>query len=255
MKHTPINLYSAQAVNQLDSIAIHEFAIPGYELMKRAGRVLFSHLQKKYPQATCLLICCGAGNNAGDGYVLAKLAHEFGLRVNVISLIDPDKLKGDAQKAWQDWSSEGCKLSQYSDGLLQRVDLVVDALIGTGLQRPVENDWANLIEAINNSGKPVIAVDIPSGLCANTGRIVGQAIKATSTITFIALKKGLLTHFGTEYCGELSLDELSIPSGVYTKQPAQAQILDWSYLKTQLKSRKANAHKHQSGHVFVLGVT
>ncbi len=259
MSHTPIYLYSAHAVRELDRIAINTFEIPSYDLMKRAGRALFLHLQNMYPRARELLVCCGAGNNAGDGYVVAKLALIAGLHVKVISLVDPLSLKGDASKAWYDWQSAGGSLSKFTEQLLQQADVIVDALIGTGLQRPVEGEWKTLIKAVNQSNKPVIAVDIPSGLNADNGKVLGEAIQANSTLTFIGLKKGLMTHQGVDYCGELLLDELSIPSGVYlkqaeqAKQAGQAQLLDWEYLKTQIKSRKISAHKHQSGHVFVLG--
>ncbi len=259
MNNLPIYLYSAQAVRELDRIAINTFKIPGYDLMKRAGRALFSHLQNSYPLTKEVLVCCGAGNNAGDGYVVAKLAIAAGLHVKVTSLVDPFLLKGDASKAWHDWQSAGGILCEFSEQLLQQADVIVDALIGTGLQRPVEGEWKKLIESINLSNKPVIAVDIPSGLDADNGTAFGDAIHASSTMTFIGLKKGLMTHQGVDYCGELLLDELSIPSGVFlklsnlTKQQGQAQLLDWEYLKTQIKPRKISAHKYQSGHVFVLG--
>jgi len=248
-----IKLYSAEATRKLDSIAITEFKIAGYELMKRAGKAVFNHLQNTYPLAKQILVCCGAGNNAGDGYVIAKLAKQAGFNVKVISLINTAKLEGDAKTAWQDWNSLGHQLSKYSAGLLQQTDIVIDALLGTGLQRQVEGEWADLIEAINNSGKPVIAVDIPSGLCADTGSIAGHAIRATATMTFIGLKKGLFTHLGVDHCGEIIFDNLSLPSGVYSRQAEQAQLLDWEYLKKQLKPRKTSVHKHQLGHVIILG--
>jgi ADP-dependent NAD(P)H-hydrate dehydratase / NAD(P)H-hydrate epimerase len=253
MNPMPINLYSVEATRNLDSIAINEFKIPGYELMKRAGKVVFNYLQNTYPLAKSVLVCCGAGNNAGDGYVIAKLAHQAGLNVKVISLIDISKLEGDAKTAWQDWNSLGHQLSSFSDLLLQQTDVIVDALLGTGLQRPVEKEWAELIEAINHSAKPVISVDVPSGLCADTGAIAGHAIKASATLTFIGLKKGLFTHQAVDYCGEIIFDNLSLPAGVYSRQPEQAHLLDWEYLKHQIKPRHASAHKHQLGHVFILG--
>ena len=253
MKPEPIKLYSADATRNLDNIAINEFKIPGYELMKRAGKAAFNHFQNTYPLASSILICCGAGNNAGDGYVIAKLAQKAGLKVKVISLIDVEKLGGDAKLAWKDWHSLGHQLINFSVDLLNNTDVVIDALIGTGLQREVEGEWAEVIDAINESNKPVISVDIPSGLCADTGSIAGHGIQATSTITFIALKKGLFTHHGVDCCGELLFDNLSIPSGVYNRQSEQATLLDWEYLKVQLKPRKRSIHKHQLGHVFVLG--
>lgn len=253
MNPDPIKLYSAEATRNLDNIAINEFKISGYELMKRAGKAAFNHFQNTYPLAGSILVCCGAGNNAGDGYVIAKLAQLAGLKVKVVSLIDTDKLAGDAKLAWKDWHSLGHQLAQFSVELLNKTDVVIDALLGTGLQRQVEGEWAEVIEAINKSRKPVISVDIPSGLYADTGAIAGHAIKATSTITFIGLKKGLFTHHGVDCVGKLLFENLSLPSGVYNRQPEQATLLDWEYLKQQLKPRNSSAHKHQLGHVFILG--
>ncbi len=250
---TPIKLYSAEAVRKLDSIAINEFKISGYELMKRAGKATFDHLQNTYPLARQILVVCGAGNNAGDGYVIAKLAQLADLKVKVISLVGAEKLQGDAKTAWKDWHSLTHQSVEYSDALLQQTDVVIDAILGTGLQRDVEGEWAQLIKAINGSGKPVIAVDIPSGLCADTGRVRGCAIKASSTMTYIALKKGLFTNQGVDYCGEILFDNLALPAGVYTRQPEQAELLDWEHLKQCLKPRRASAHKHQLGHVLILG--
>jgi len=253
MNKNPIKLYSTEAVRNLDSIAINEFKISGYELMKRAGQAAFDYCQNTYPLATQILVCCGGGNNAGDGYVIAKLAQLAGLKVKVISLVDGAKLKGDAKTAWKDWHSLTHQSVEFSDTLLQQTDVVIDALLGTGLQRPVEGEWAELINAINNSGKPIIAVDIPSGLCADTGNVLGCAIHATTTMSFIGLKKGLFTHLGVDYCGEVLFDNLSLPAGVYSRQPEQAQLLDWEHLKSLIKPRNASAHKHQLGHLLILG--
>jgi len=249
----PTNLYSVDAVRNLDAITIDEFKISGYELMKRAGKALFNHLQNRYPIANHIVVVCGAGNNAGDGYVVAKLAMQSGLDVSVVSLIDPAKLQGDAKTAWKDWHSLSHQLVAFSQQLVNQADVVIDALLGTGLQRDLEGKWAETIQVINQSDTPVIAVDIPSGLCADTGRVAGCAINASSTLTFIGMKKGMLTHLGVDHCGELLFDDLSIPQGAYKRQPPQAICLDWVELRHQLKPRKHSTHKHQCGHVIVLG--
>lgn len=249
----PHKLYSADAVRRLDSIAIDSFKLDGYELMKRAGHVVFKYLQDNYPIANRILVCCGAGNNAGDGYVVAKLAMRAGLNVHVMSMVEPDKLQGAARAAWQDWHALGHQLSSFSEELLSRADVVIDAMLGTGLQRDVVGSWAEVIHHLNAAKAPVIAIDIPSGLCADTGRIAGTAVSADATISFIGLKKGLFTHHGVEHCGELVFDSLSIPEKVYENVPHQAELLNWSHLKKQLRRRNANAHKHQCGHVVILG--
>jgi len=249
----PANLYSAEAVRHLDAVTIDEFKISGYELMKRAGKALFNHLQNRYPIANHVVVVCGAGNNAGDGYVLAKLAMQSGINVSVVSLVDPIKLQGDAKTAWKDWHSLSHQLATFSQQLINQADVVIDALLGTGLQRDLEGKWAETVQIINQSGTPVIAVDIPSGLCADTGRVAGCAINASSTMSFIGLKKGMLTHLGIDHCGELLFDDLTIPEGVYKRQSPQAICLDWVELRQYLKLRKHSTHKHQCGHVVVLG--
>ena len=221
--------------------------------MKRAGKALFNHLQNRYPIAKQIVVLCGAGKNAGDGYVVAKLAMQSGLDVSVVSLIDPAKLQGDAKTAWKDWHSLSHQLVTFSPDLVNQADVVIDALLGTGLQRDLEGKWAETVQVINQSETPVIAVDVPSGLCADTGRVAGCAINATSTMSFIGMKKGMLTHLGVDHCGELFFDDLSIPESVYNRQPPQAMCLDWAALRQQLKSRKHSTHKHQCGHVIVLG--
>ena len=252
-KPLPADLYSAESVRRLDSIAINEFDIPGYELMKRAGQAVFDYLQQHFPLARQILVCCGAGNNAGDGYVVARLAMQAGFRVQLISMLPGEKLQGDARQAWQDWRSLGHQPLAFSADLPAQADIIIDALLGTGLQRDIEGEWAELVNAINRSGRPVIAVDIPSGLCADTGRIAGCGVRASATVTFIGLKKGLLTHYGVDHCGELIFDDLGIPEGVYSRQPPQARRLDWGDLSQQIRPRKASSHKHQHGHLLVLG--
>ena len=249
----PANLYSAEAVRHLEAVTIDEFKISGYELMKRAGKALFNHLQNRYPIANHIVVVCGAGNNAGDGYVLAKLAMQSGLDVSVVSLVDPAKLQGDAKMAWKDWHSLSHQLVTFSQQLINQADVVIDALLGTGLQRDLEGKWAETVQIINQLDTPVIAVDIPSGLYADTGRVAGCAINASSTMSFIGLKKGMLTHLGVDHCGELLFDDLGIPEGVYKRQPPQAICLDWAKLRQHLKLRKQSTHKHQCGHVVVLG--
>jgi len=252
-KPLPSTLYSAEALRNLDSIAINQYNIAGYELMKRAGKALFNYFQDQYPLAKHVTVFCGSGNNAGDGYIFAWLAMQAKLKVSVVSLVGINKLQGDAKFAWKEWHARGHQKVECSDELLQKSDVIIDALLGTGLSRDVDGEWAETIDAINNSGKPVISVDIPSGIYADTGRVAGHAIRATSTMTFVGLKKGLFTHNGVDHCGELVFENLGLPANIYAKQPAQAHLLNWSQLQSSLKKRKASAYKHQCGHLLILG--
>jgi len=131
-------IFSADQVRGLDRRAIDEFGIPGYTLMCRAGQALLEAVVDHFPKVRSLLVICGAGNNAGDGYVMARLARRSGYRVKVITLSDPVLLKGDAREAYDDWQKDGGRVQGWSAEALDQCDLVVDAILGTGLERPLE---------------------------------------------------------------------------------------------------------------------
>ncbi|MBT8126627.1 MAG: NAD(P)H-hydrate dehydratase [Gammaproteobacteria bacterium] len=252
MKTLPSKLYSAAAVARLDQTAINDYGIPGYTLMRRAGQAVYNALEQQYPDAQSILVVCGAGNNAGDGYVFARLAHDHGCTVRVVSLVAPDNLAGDARQAWQHWQECG-ETELYHDGATKvQADVIIDALLGTGLTREVEGDWKRLIIAVNRSGIPVISIDIPSGLNANTGVVFGAAIKAELTISFIGLKKGLFTGNARTYSGEVIFDSLGVPAAVYESVTADAELLS-DPAQWLLPRRQRDSHKGQNGHVVIIG--
>jgi len=251
MQNLPDNIYSADSVVQLEQLAIKQFGILGYELMKRAGQAVFDVLTSRYPDHKKILVLCGAGNNAGDGYVVARLARQAGLGVRVISLIDPATLKNEALLAYQDWQSVAensvAELSQIDEA-----DIIIDALLGTGLKRAVSTQWAEWIKAVNDSAKPVIAVDLPSGLIADTGAIAGCAIQAAITVCFVGLKQGMFTAQAKDVCGEIIFDDLAIPPEVYALHKADARLIK-SVDYTLLPKRKASSNKGDFGHVLIVG--
>ena len=250
MNTFPTHLYSAEAVARLDKAAIKS-GIPGYTLMRRAGQAVFDVIQECYPDSTNILVVCGAGNNAGDGYVVARLAQQHGKSVRVASLVEPESLKGDAAQAYRHWQECGDTVS-FTDELLEHTELVVDALLGTGLTREVEGQWKAAIESINRSDLPVIAVDIPSGLNADTGVIAGAAVNANHTVSFIGLKKGLFTASGRACCGAVSFSDLQVPASVCEGVEYDAELLtqpaQWS-----LPRRRHDNHKGENGHVLIIG--
>jgi len=205
--------------------------------------------RQRYPQAKKILVLCGAGNNAGDGYVIARLAQQQGMDVKVVSLIDPKKLQGDARQAYHQWR-ESAVFSVNDVALIEEADVVVDALLGTGLAREVEGSWLNWIDAVNYSGNAVISVDVPSGLDALTGSIKGAAIKADVTVTFIALKTGLFTASGKACCGDIVFDSLDVPDAVYENEVPLAELLIENY---KLPKRSHDSHKGLHGYVLVIG--
>jgi ADP-dependent NAD(P)H-hydrate dehydratase / NAD(P)H-hydrate epimerase len=194
-KLLPSALYTAAQVRELDRRAIEDHGIAGYTLMERAGQAAFDTLRRRWPGAQRLGVLCGPGNNGGDGYVIARLARAAGLAVWLVEAADPGRLKGDAARARADWTAAGGE-PLTAGAAWPGADVLVDALLGTGLDRAVEGRFAGLIDAINAAGLPVLAVDIPSGLNADTGAVLGRAVRAAVTVSFIGLKTGLFTGEG-----------------------------------------------------------
>lgn len=253
MSQLPYTLYRASEVRQLDSIAINEFAIPGIELMNRAGSAVFDELCCSWPDARNIVVVCGAGNNAGDGYVVARLAHEKGYSVRLVALTNSNELPGDAATAWDAARAAGIMVEEFDAASLISADVVVDAIFGTGLDRDVEGRWAETVDAINAAPVPVLAIDIPSGLHADTGCVMGHAIQADATVSFIGLKQGMFTAAGVECCGVIGFDGLGVPAAVYQQVKAACQRIDWLKLRNCLPVRPKNVHKGLFGHSLIIG--
>ncbi len=249
----PEKLYTAEQVRQLDSIAINAFGIPGFELMNRAAKATFDTICMKWSNLSAMQVFCGAGNNAGDGYLVAALAQQKNIDVSVITLKDPEQLTGDALQAWQHCCAAGVPIASFDDSTEISAELVVDAMLGTGLSGEVRGPYQQAIRLINQSAAACCAVDIPSGLCADTGMPLGDGIKANLTVSFIGLKQGLLTGMGKHYCGELHFDDLNIPKAVYEKVSASCQRIHSGFLKNSIAPRSQIAHKGDSGHVLLIG--
>ncbi len=251
--HLPATLYTAAQVRELDRQAIEVRGIPGLTLMQRAGQAAFDLLCMRWPQARRICLVCGLGNNAGDAYVVARLAQQAGLAVTVLQMSDSERLKGDARLAFELMLESGLQAHPFTAQALQDVDLIVDGLLGTGLDRPVEGEWRATIEAINHADSPVLALDTPSGLNVDTGVIMGCAIQAVATMTFIGMKQGMLTHQGPGVCGHISFDDLDVPAEIYTSLTPACQHLDLLQLNALLPPRPANSHKGSNGHALVIG--
>ncbi|WP_414728581.1 NAD(P)H-hydrate dehydratase [Zhongshania aliphaticivorans] len=250
-------LYTAAQVRELDRLAIAS-GIAGFELMRRAGQAAFSCVQRHWPDHSPIEVFCGGGNNGGDGYVVAALAAEAGLPVRVWALAAPESLAGDAALAWQWARRAGVAVAQWQGELPAENSVVVDAMLGIGLHGDVRPHYVAAIQAINNSGLPVLAIDIPSGLCSDSGRILGVAIKAKQTLSFIGLKRGLYTLEALDCAGNISFADLAVPRDVYTERSVKS--LDGVVAHLNLRSmlaqwvpRPRNAHKGVAGHVLVVG--
>lgn len=248
----PPQLYLAEQVRALDRCAIAQFGIPGLTLMERAGAAAFSLLRSRWPAARHVTVLCGIGNNGGDGFVVARLALQAGLDVRLLQLGDTKKLQGDALASAEKFRQAGGCVELFNE-LNFSTDLIVDAVLGTGLERAVSGPWETALLAANRHPAPVFALDIPSGLHSDSGRILGCAIRAEATITFIGLKQGMFTGDGPDCCGRIAVDDLEVPAEVYQTVQESARLLRWQSFATLLAPRRRTLHKGDCGHLLLVG--
>lgn len=253
MRSLPYLLYTVAQTRELDRLAIEEHGLSSSVLMERAGEAAFSLLCTCWPDVRCISVFCGSGNNGGDAFVLARLAHENGFDVSVFQVGESSKLAGDALAAMQRLSGAGVTTVEFNGQRQREAELIVDGLLGTGMHGDVSTEYRKAIELINDSPSPVLALDLPSGLNADTGMACGIAVQAACTISFIGLKQGLLTGEAVQYCGELHFSDLNVPKAIYTQQMPAARRLDYARLKKCLQPRPRHAHKGDAGHVLLIG--
>lgn len=254
MSQLPLSLYTSEQLQQLDVMA--QEALPQQNLMEIAGEAAFRSLQTYWPNAKKILFFCGQGNNGGDGYVVARLAKERGLDVRIIAVGEKTPTQGDVFSAYEKARKANVSITLFEASLtlnIHEYDLVVDALLGTGLKGTVRELYTLVIQQINHAHAPVLSIDIPSGLSADTGHALGSAVKADITITFIGLKQGLFTGEGPAFAGKICYSDLNIPDFLLKKIPANVLRLDWLPWINLLTPRPADAHKGIFGHVVIVG--
>jgi NAD(P)H-hydrate epimerase len=245
----PDALYSAACVRDLDARLVAA-GTSGFTLMQRAAHATWRAIRRRWPVAGVLTVLAGRGNNAGDGYLIAALAHKAGWHVRVLAVGGVDALQGDAARAHDEALAAGVDIQPWAGQPL--AGIVLDALLGTGLTGEVREPYLSAIQAINACGRPVAAVDIPSGLCADTGHVLGEAVRADLTVTYIGLKLGLMTGEAADRIGHLVFDDLQADPALVAATPASALRLDTSSLP-RLESRPLTAHKGMYGRVLVVG--
>lgn len=253
MQNNTSLLYRVQQIQDLEKIAIQKFGISVDTLMYRAGKSAFAELRKRWPKARRIIVVCGKGNNAGDGYVVAYLAKIAKLKVKILQLVSYKDLKGAAKNAASKCQKLKIITKPFAKSELTDSDVIVDAILGTGLTGEISGKFRVAIGAINASKLPVLSLDVPSGIDADTGKVLGVAIYAKVTITFIGDKIGLFIGEVRDYCQDIVCNDLSLPKKILQMVPAYAEKLD---LKEELKNlapRKSTAHKGKFGHVLVIG--
>lgn len=253
MSGLPEHIYTVDIVRGIDRCAIETHGIPGYTLMTRAGEAALDLAELRYAGSSRWLFLAGPGNNAGDAYVMARLAADAGLQVTLLALADPGSLAGDAKTAADDFLAAGGKAEPFKGELPADVELIVDGLFGSGLMREVGGAYAEAIKLANAHPAPVFALDIPSGIAGDTGQALGTAFAADATIAFVGLKLGYFLGDGIDATGHLGFAGLKVPAECYpVAQAAMRQVPD-SLLEGFRRHRRANAHKGDFGHVLVAG--
>ena len=249
----PTVIYTAAQVRALDDFAIQQLGIAGYTLMKRAGEASLRVLRSRWPMARRIAVVCGGGNNGGDGYVLARFARAAGLTVSVLAAVPVEALRGDAQRAAEEYVAGGGQLQPFAAPLLQQCEVIVDALLGLGAHGSLRAGTLAVIEAINAANRPVLSLDLPSGLCADTGRPFGAVVRADATITFVGLKSGLFVGDGPEYTGTLQFDDLEVAPPAAPAFAPHLLRAGESDIARALPRRRRASHKGSFGHVLVVG--
>ncbi len=221
--------------------------------MTRAGAAAVRAARERFPKALRWQVIAGAGNNAGDGFVVARIAAADGIAVSVLALVDSTALTGDAATAYADFAAEGGLVIPWSGELDAEADLLVDAILGSGLARDVDGEFAAAVAAINAHPAAVHALDIPTGIDGDSGAILGCAVKADLTTTFVALQAGLFLGEASNHCGEVTFSGLEIPDECRAGVAAVMRRIDDDLVSNTLLPRKRAAHKGNFGHVLVVG--
>lgn len=254
-----MRIATAEQMRELDRRASEEFGVPSILLMENAGLRTFDVVAEMLEETggSRVLIICGRGNNGGDGFVVARHLHASGAMVRVLLPARFEDVKGDALINLEICCKSGVDITEISefepveDALLE-CDLVVDALFGTGIRGDITGLAGEIIDAINNSGLPVVSVDLPSGLNADTGEIGGRCIEATATVTFALPKIGLATYPGAKYAGDVSVAEIGIPEAAFRTAGIRTYLTSEDDVIYRLPARPPDGHKGTFGHAALI---
>lgn len=254
------SIWRAEQVRQYEIPAAAKIGTDSFQLMRQAGEAVAqlttTQLKLSPEYIPDIVVFVGTGNNGGDGYIAAASLHQSGLNVTLVELMPEIPRQGDAQTAKTLWESQSAphQTITLDNLILNENSCVIDALLGTGITREVSGKYAECISLINQTNNhSVIAVDIPSGIHANTGVPQGEAIVADHTITFVATKPGLVTGIGKSHCGELHFDSLGILAQFAELASPIAQHLYHKHPYLHLPKRPAHAHKGMFGHILIIG--
>ncbi len=251
---------SARQMRDFDRRATEVLGVPSRELMESAGRGAAEHVLRRFSERqgppARVVIVAGAGNNAGDGFVVARRLLQAGITVETFLALPAVKLKGDALANHAALLSRGARAIELTElapleAALAEADLIVDALFGTGLDRDITGFLADVIDCINRSGAPKLALDLPSGLHADTGRVLGVAVQASATVTFAHPKLGLCTPRGAAYAGEVTVSDIGVPSDP-SATGMSAELVEAADVSRLLRRRGSTVHKSSAGRLLIV---
>ena len=255
-----MKLVTSEQMKALDRAAIEDYGIPGVVLMENVGRAVAeagAQMAAPMPSDARILVVCGRGNNGGDGFVATRHLHNKGLSVEICLLAEPQELSGDAAVNYNIARQMGLDINQMPqvqelDACLAAADLVIDAILGTGISGEVRGAARRAIEVINQANLPVIAVDIPSGVSADTGAILGEAVAADRTLTFGLAKVGHYSYPGRKYCGEVEVIDISLPADLAAQQELSTNLITAADAAAMLPPRWADMHKGDAGRLLIV---
>ena len=253
-----MRLVSAEEIRAIERIAIEEMGIPAATLMERAGRAVADAAATLAGQDGRVVVVCGSGNNGGDGFVAARLLQKAGRGVLAVALGAPGKGSAESVAMWKAAEDAGVPvagLQALREFPVRPGDLIVDAIFGTGLERPADGNFAAAIECIatlREQGARVLAVDLPSGLSTDTGHAIGLAVRADATVTFAFSKIGLVLQPGADLAGEVTVVDIGIPPEAAGRIPASAELLDEAGARALVPRRDREAHKGDAGRLLVV---
>jgi NAD(P)H-hydrate epimerase len=251
LPHT--SLFRAEAVRELDDLAIRALKISPFELMQRAASSILNELVEEYGVPTLLHVFCGSVNNGGDAYIVASMAAEKNIPVRIYEIGEPKK-RSEATKLARSLCTEGSpEFLEFSPSCNLSEGIIVDGLLGTGFKGELNKSFDKVIQSINSCSLPILSIDIPSGLCSNTGAVSSIATRADLTVTFIGAKQGLFTGRGPEFSGDVIFDSLDVPKSVFEEKNPSAELLSLEQLLELMPDAGSSAHKHNRGHCMTIG--
>ena len=256
-----MHVVTAAQMQALDRHTIEDAGVPGTRLMERAGAGVVSCLTQQLGslQGKTVTILCGKGNNGGDGFVVARLLHKQRAKIRVLTLAPLTELSRDAAHMYRQLVRAAGKtiVTSFSaagqaPAMLQDSDVIVDALLGTGLAAPVTGRYADAIECINQARRWTVAVDLPSGIHADTGAVLGQAVRADLTVTFGLPKLGLFQNQGIDHAGRVEIVDIGIPPAYVEALDSRIRLITASSVRTALPARRRSSHKGTFGHAGII---